>query len=78
MRKLLMVLAVLPLLMAGKCAPVSGITCPDLRQYSPAYLQKVAAQYRQIETTMPELAGMIDDYGIERAAIRECIKRRAK
>lgn len=78
MRKLLVIVAALPLLMAAKCERGAVVTCPPLKGYSAAFQAAAAAEYEMVEKTAPHLVQMIDDYGVSRSAIRACIKRRTK
>lgn len=36
-------------------------------------MARAEAQYTMVEKTSPDLVKMIDDYGVERDAIRKCI-----
>lgn len=58
------------------CKPGGAITCPTIRGYSAAFQAAAARELDTIDKTAPHLAQMISDYGVERDAIRECIKRR--
>ncbi len=75
MRKLF-ILAALPLVMAGTCDPKAAITCPPLKQYSKEFQAAAAREYEAVEASAPHLVQMFDDYGVSRAAIRACLKRR--
>lgn len=75
MRKWLIV-AALPVLMAGTCDPKAAITCPPLKQYSKEFQAAAAREYAAIEAAAPHLVQMVDDYGVSRAAIRACLKKR--
>lgn len=76
MKKVLLVLALAPFLLAAKCERGSSITCPPLKQYSAQFQAAAAAEYEKVELQAPHLMQMIDDYGVTRDAIRACLKRR--
>lgn len=71
-----LILAVLPIVMAGTCDPKAAITCPPLKQYSKEFQAAAAREYAAIEASAPHLVQMFDDYGVSRTAIRACLKRR--
>jgi len=71
----ILAIALLSLLLAG-CKPGGAITCPTLRGYSPAFLAATAKEIGVIEQTAPHVVKMLNDYGVERDAIRTCIKLR--
>lgn len=60
-------------IMLAGCPKGYGITCPTLKQYSDEFMARAEAQYTMVEKTSPDLVKMIDDYGVERDAIRKCI-----
>lgn len=75
-RALMMLVAALPLLMAAKCERGAAITCPALKPYSREFQAAAEAEYAAVEKTAPHLVQMIDDYGVSRAVVRACLKRR--
>lgn len=67
-------LAVIPLaVLLGGCPEGAGITCPTLRNYSPEFQKKVAAEIDMIEANAPSVVIMLNDYGVTRKAIRTCL-----
>lgn len=78
MMKALIIMSLTLPLMAAKCSPGGYITCPTLKQYSQSFLSKAADEIEMIEKDAPNVTQMINDYGVERDAIRKCIKLRAK
>ncbi len=76
MRKALMVLALLPVLMAGQCSPGARVTCPALKNYSPEFQAAAKAELQMILDKAPHVVAMINDYGVTRDVIRACIAKR--
>jgi hypothetical protein len=74
MRRLALIFAAL--LAVTACKPGAVVTCPSLKQYSAAFQKEAAREYALVEKMAPHLMQMVDDYGVERSAIRACIKRR--
>lgn len=68
-------LAAIAVLVAG-CPKSGGIACPPLKQYSKEFQAAAAREYEAVEASAPHLVQMVDDYGLSRAAIRACLKRR--
>lgn len=64
-------LAMLTPLLIG-CRTASFSACPPLIEYTPAQQRQVADELRM--NKVPATAGMIDDYGRTRNAIRMCQK----
>lgn len=64
---------VLALLLAG-CNQGGAITCPTLKGYSSAFMKSAARELDGLDQTTPHLVQMLNDYGVERDAIRECLK----
>lgn len=60
------------LLLAGCATHGAGITCPTLRQYSQSFLAQSSSEFKAVKATSPHLVTMINDYGVERDAIRKC------
>lgn len=60
------------------CQQGAAITCPTLKQYSKTFLQEAGRQLDLIEATAPNIVIMVNDYGVERDAIRKCIQLRVK
>lgn len=58
------------------CKPGASITCTPLKQYSADFMKAAAKEYAMVEVQAPHLVRLVDDYGIERDAIRACLKRR--
>lgn len=70
------IIIAMALALAG-CAHGAAITCgPPLKQYSKEFQAKAADEYEAIEPSAPHITQMVDDYGLERTAIRACLKRR--
>lgn len=67
-----LVLALLAVMLAG-CPKGYGITCPTVKKYSDEFIARVETQYAMVEKEAPDLVKMVDDYGVERDAIRKCI-----
>jgi hypothetical protein len=67
-------LAALLLLLAA-CKQGGAITCPTLRGYSPAFMAAAARELEGLDRSAPHLVQMFNDYGVERDAIRECLRR---
>lgn len=72
MRSVILV-AILVLLAA--CKQGGAITCPTLRGYSPAFIAAAARELEGLDRGAPHVEQMLNDYGVERDAIRECLKR---
>ena len=72
MRSVMLVALVL-LLAARKQG--GAITCPTLRGYSPAFMAAAARELEALDRNTPHVVQMLNDYGVERDAIRECLKR---
>lgn len=64
----------LALLLAG-CNQGGAITCPTLKGYSASFMQAAARELESLDRTAPHLAQMLNDYGVERDAVRECFMR---
>jgi len=64
--------AVMAVALAG-CPKGYGITCPTIKKYSDEFIARAETQYAMIEKQAPDVITMIDDYGVERDAIRKCI-----
>lgn len=77
-RKILFVLACLPLLMAAKCDPGAEVTCPAAKQYSHAFLAELDKELDVVADKAPHIVQMLGDYDVTLRAIRACIKRRSK
>jgi hypothetical protein len=75
-RKILCVLACLPLLMAAKCQPGAAITCPAPKTYSRAFLGDVDKELDMVADKAPHVMQMLADYDVTLRAIRACIKHR--
>ena len=70
--KILAVLAI-GILLAGCPDNLAGITCPTEKNYSAAFKAQVAAEIDMIEAKAPGVMIMLNDYGVERKAIRKCL-----
>ncbi len=70
-------LVVLVLLLAA-CKQGGAVTCPTLRGYSPAFMAAAAREIESLGRSTPHVAQMLSDYGVERDAIRECLRRQKK
>lgn len=68
------ILAALVLMLAA-CKQGGVITCPTLRSYSSAFMAAAARELEGLYRNAPHVSQMLDDYGVERDAIRECLKR---
>lgn len=55
------------------CRAGGAITCPTVRVYSPAFLKATSAELDMIEKNAPHVVQMLNDYGVERDAIRKCL-----
>jgi len=75
--KCLAAAACLALALAG-CKPGAAITCPTLKVYSESFKAAASAELDMIEAKAPHIVQMINDYGVERDAIRKCLKLRKK
>ena len=64
-------------LVLAACKQGGAITCPTLRGYSPAFMAAAARELDGISQKAPHIAQMLNDYGVERDAIRECLRRQA-
>jgi len=69
------ILLCLVLLLSG-CATGGAITCPTLKKYSTEFQAKAASEQILINNDAPHIVQMLNDYGVERDAIRECQRRR--
>jgi hypothetical protein len=56
----------------------AAITCPTLKKYSTEFMQAAGKELTQIQTSAPHVAILVDDYGVDRDAIRKCIELRSK
>ena len=72
-----LIIVAIALLLAG-CNQSGAITCPTLKGYSPAFMKAAADELLAAEKTSPHLAQLLNDYGVERDAIRECLKRQKR
>lgn len=70
-------IALMAVFLAG-CPDGAGITCMTLKKYSADFQGKAEAEYAMIEKQAPHITQMIDDYGVNRDAIRECLARQKK
>lgn len=70
-------LAVLALALGG-CPEGASITCPTLKEYSAAFLAKAERELDAIERIAPSVVEIVNDYGVDRDAIRKCIALRKK
>jgi hypothetical protein len=75
-RKILWVLACVPLLMAAKCDPGAEIACPSAKNYSRQFLSEVDKELDVIADKAPHVMQMLADYDVTLRAIRSCIKKR--
>ncbi len=57
------------------CKQGGAITCPTLRGYSPVFMAAAARELEDMDRIAPHVAQMLNDYGVERDAIRVCLKR---
>jgi hypothetical protein len=78
LRRLLMVLSVLPVLMAARCNPGAGAVCPSDRNYSDAFLNAVASELNVVANQAPHIVQMLGHYDITLQQIRYCIKQQKK
>ena len=62
-------------LMIAACKQGGAITCPTLKGYSPAFLAAATRELDGLDRIAPHVAQMLNDYGVERDAIRECLRR---
>ena len=62
-------------LMLAACNQGGAITCPTFKGYSTLFVASAARELECLSHRAPHLAQMMDDYGVERDAIRECLKR---
>ena len=62
-------------LLLSACNEGGAITCPTLKGYSASFMSAAARELEGLDRTAPHLAQMLNDYGVERDAIRECIGR---
>lgn len=69
--------ALLSVLLGG-CPQGGAITCPTFVKYSKAFLQQANVELEMIEAKAPNVVQLVNDYGVERDAIRKCIALRAK
>lgn len=72
MRRAILVALVL---MLAACKQGGAITCPTLRGYSPAFMAAAARELEGLGRSVPHVAQMLNDYGVERDAIRKCLRR---
>ena len=63
-------------LLLAACQGANGITCPQLKQYSPEFLQEVSREVARIDA--PNSVQLLKDYGVTRDAIRICLSQQAK
>jgi hypothetical protein len=70
------VMLVALLLLLAACKQGGAITCPTLRGYSPAFMAAAARELEGLSRSAPHVAQMLNDYGVERDAIRECLQRK--
>ena len=74
MRAIILTMA-LGLALAG-CKDGAAVTCPPLKSYPLAFQTALANETEAILKTAPHVGQALADYGLTRAAIRACIKRR--
>lgn len=73
---MLKALLALPIVLAVSGCPKGGaITCPTFVGYSDAFLAATEKEIAKIENDAPHVVEMLNDYGVERDAIRECLRR---
>jgi hypothetical protein len=65
------------LLFLAGCVPGQGITCPQLKHYSQAFLNQVADEVETSMNTSPGMVQMLKDYGVTRSAIKVCLQHKA-
>lgn len=70
------IIALIAVIALSACKPGASITCPTLRGYSADFMKAAAREYALVEAQAPHLVKLVDDYGIERDAIRACLKRK--
>lgn len=63
-------------LLLTACEQGGAITCPTLRGYSPAFMAAAAHEFEGLVHNAPHVVQMLNDYGVERDAIRECLRRK--
>jgi hypothetical protein len=71
MRSVILV-AILVLLAA--CKQGGAITCPTLKGYSTAFMAAAAREFEALVRKAPHVVQLLNDYGVERDAIRECLR----
>lgn len=70
------ILAMIALALAlAACKQGGAITCPTLKGYSASFMSAAARELEGLDRTAPHLAQMLNDYGVERDATRECLRR---
>lgn len=62
-------------ILAGCFATTYGVTCPELKAYSPEFQRRAAAE---LPNASPEIQQMVSDYGGLRDAVRACERRRQR
>jgi len=61
----------------ASCKPGgAGVTCPTIKGYSASFLAAAEKEVAMIERDAPHVVKMLNDYGVERDAIRVCLKRK--
>lgn len=67
-------------LVLAACNQGGAITCPTLKGYSSAFLSATAREFEGLDRIAPHITQMLNDYGVERDAVRECLRlqKRAK
>lgn len=72
---MLKVIAVGFMALALAGCPKNGgtITCPSLKQYSTSFLKEAEQELGMIERNAPNIVKMLNDYGVQRDAIRKCL-----
>lgn len=78
LRKLMMVLAVVPVLMAAKCNPGAISACPSDVQHSDAFWDAVYAELRIVAPQAPNVVQLLGEYDISMQQIRHCIRQQKK
>ena len=69
---------VMLVLLLVACKQGGAITCPTLRGYSPAFMTAAARELEGLDRKEPHVAQMLNDYGVERDAIRERLRRQKR
>ena len=75
-RSRILAVLLLGILLSACAGRGAAITCLTVRAYSPAFQAAAARELDSIRASAPNVAILVDDYGVDRDATRKCIEKR--